>query len=322
MPLPLPANTTCQIYRAGSSPAPAWNDPCTGADGTAITAHAPSVPSGGTYTYCADNTGAIEIEANALQGVDGSTNRFYFDPGLADPSTAAIDFQYTNAGAFPVDSEGYSGYYLSLAVRYGNDAAGGDGFVANVIYNGSTWVLTLYQLSSGTLTYLNSANITLSPDTWYTLQVGTDGAGNVNAAVVGAGSTSAATGGAFSANTQVMFWTDAGNEMAFRNILVNAGSIGPVPCVLTRDWRWAQGEGERRVNALAWTHFMLLDASVDIRDGYTGACTFSAQDTVYVPNATGTPFTVIFVELRDRGPGQYKCAYLDRGLPPWPEKDG
>ncbi len=150
MPLPIPANTTCQIYRAGTSPAAAWDDPCADTDGTAITAHAPTVPPTGAYQYCVDNLGGIAVESNTLQGTDdGGDNRFFFDPGLPDPSSASIDFKYTNSGAFPVDSAGYSGYYLRLGVRYGNDAAGGDGFLAHLIFNGSNWVLTLYQFSSG-----------------------------------------------------------------------------------------------------------------------------------------------------------------------------
>jgi hypothetical protein len=321
MPLPTPANTTCQIYRAGTSPGAAWNDPCADANGTDITAHAPTIPPSGVYLYCLDNIGGVAVESNTLQGTDdGGENRFYFDPGLPDASSASIDFKYTNSGASPVDSAGYSGYYLRLGVRYGNDAAGGDGFLAHLIFGGATWVLTLYQFSSGVTGFMNSVNLTLSPDTWYTLNAGTDGAGNVFAAVVGQGSTSAPTGGAYSANTQVMFSTDAGDEMAFRNIVASAGASagGTTPCILSSDWRPGQQHGDRRVNALAWTDVMLVDAAIDVRDGYTGANNFSAQDTVYIPDANGTPFTVVFVELCGRGPAQFKRVFLDRGLPIWP----
>lgn len=323
MPLPSPANTNCVIYRAGTSAAAVWVDPCADADGTPITAHTPTIPPTGVYLNCAGAPNSIAVQNNTLQGdVDGSDNRFYFDPGLADPATASIDFKYTNSGAFPVDSDGYSGYYIQLVVRYGNDANGGDGYKANLIFGGSTWVLTLFLLANGQVTFMNSANLTLTPDTWFTLQAGTDAAGNFWAAVVGQGGASAPTGGVYAANTQVLFATDSADEMAFRNIAVSAAPGGTAPCILTRDWRWAQAEGERRVNALAWTHFMLIDAAVDVRDGYTGACTFSPQDTVYIPDANGTQFTVIFVELCCRGPEQYKRVFLDRGLPTWPADSG
>jgi hypothetical protein len=323
MTLPTPANTTCQIYRAGTTPAPVWEDPCVDADGTDITAHAPSTPPTGVYLYCADNTGGVIVESNTLQGaLDGSDNRFYFDPGLPDPSVAAIDFKYTNSGAFPVDSAGYSGYYLRLTVRYGNDAGGGDGYQAFLRYNGSTWVLTIYIITGGFPGLMNAVNVALTPDTWYTLQIGTDGVGNVWAAVIGKGSTSASTGGAFASNTQVMFSTSAANEMAFRNIVVAAGASGTAPCILTSDWRPGQDAGDRRVGTLTWTDLMLVDSAVDVRDGYTGACTFTPQDSVYIPDGNGTQFTVVFVELCQRGPGQHKRVYLDRGLPGWPLDSG
>jgi hypothetical protein len=318
MALPTPANTTCQIYRAGLSPAPVWQDPCTDTDGTFITAHAPALPTTGVYLYCDDNTGGIVVESDTLQGTfDGGDNRFFFDPGLPDPSVASIDFKFTNSGMFPA-----ADYYLRLGVRYGNDAGGGDGYLALLSYGGSTWILSLNLFEDGTGSLMNSVNLTLSPDIWYTLQAGTDGAGNVWAAVLGQGTTSAPTDGLYASNTQVMFSTSATNEMAFRNIVVTAGSIGPVPCILASDWRLGQDNGDRRVNAIAWTDFMLVDASIDVRDGYTGASTFTAQDTVYIPDATGTPFTVIFVELWQRGPAQYKRVYLDRGLPNWPTDSG
>ena len=323
MALPTPANTTCQIYRAGLSPAPVWDDPCTDTDGTDVTAHAPAVPTTGAYLYSLDNGGGFVIESNTLQGTsNGGDNRCYFDPGLPDPSVASIDFLYTNPAAFPLNSTGQHVGYLRLAVRYGNDAGGGDGYLAFLRYSGGAWVLDLYQFTNGSSSLMNSVNVTLTPDTWFTLQIGTDGAGNVWAAVVGQGSTSAPTGGIFASNTEVMFSTNAGDEMAFRNIVAAAGSIGPVPCILKSDWWLGNQNGHRRVEAIAWTHFMLVDAGVDVRDGYKGACRFTAQDTVYIPDATGTQFTVVFVELCQRGPGQLKRVFLDRSLPSWPVDSG
>ncbi len=99
-------------------------------------------------------------------------------------------------------------------------------------------------------------------------------------------------------------------------------SSTPVPLTLPRATYPAIGagqqNGDRRANALTWTDVMLVDAAMDVRDGYTGACNFAAQDTAYIPDADGTPFTVVFVELCQRGPSPHKRVYLDRGLPSWP----
>ena len=95
-----------------------------------------------------------------------------------------------------------------------------------------------------------------------------------------------------------------------------------VPCFLQSDWRGGQRGGEREVNALTWTHFMLVDISVDIRDAYTGHMTTSPQDTIYVPDQTGTAFNVIFVERVHRGmPQEHIRVFLDRQTPSWPTNE-
>jgi hypothetical protein len=68
-----------------------------------------------------------------------------------------------------------------------------------------------------------------------------------------------------------------------------------------------------------WTHLLIVDPGVDIRDGYNAsAFTAGNADTVYMPDANGTPYLVRYVSrvgmgtLYDR-----KVVYLDRGTPPW-----
>jgi hypothetical protein len=80
---------------------------------------------------------------------------------------------------------------------------------------------------------------------------------------------------------------------------------------------------------LRWTHVMLVDVGVDIRDNYQGPVTtdqfagyeqpYAFGDTVYVPDKSGTIFYVVFVERLGYGSGfDHKRVYLQRGLPAWP----
>lgn len=99
-------------------------------------------------------------------------------------------------------------------------------------------------------------------------------------------------------------------------------AVSAVPCVLRPDWRGGNRDGPRQVSALMWTHYMLVDPSVDIRDAYTGHMTSSPQDTVYVPDHTGTAFNVIFVERVQRGtPQEHLYVFLDRQTPGWPTNE-
>ena len=99
-------------------------------------------------------------------------------------------------------------------------------------------------------------------------------------------------------------------------------AVAGVPCFLRADWRGGNRDGPRQVNTLAWTHFMLVDVSVDIRDAYTGHMTSTAQDTIYVPDQTGTAFNVIFVERLLRGtPQEHLYVFLDRQTPGWPSNE-
>jgi hypothetical protein len=112
--------------------------------------------------------------------------------------------------------------------------------------------------------------------------------------------------------------------------LFHLGSLPPlgspaatgVAGFLKSDWRGGQEAGDRNNDALTWTHIMLVDISVDIRDGYVGASVFSPQDAVYIPDQHGTRFNVIFIELVQQGTAQeHKRVYLDRTTPTWPTND-
>lgn len=95
-----------------------------------------------------------------------------------------------------------------------------------------------------------------------------------------------------------------------------------VPGLLLPDWRRGQEAGGRSTPWLTWTHVMLVDANVDIRDLYLGVAATSLNDRVYVPDQSGTPFNVVFVELVQRGtPNEHKRVYLDRQQPAWPTNE-
>jgi hypothetical protein len=99
-------------------------------------------------------------------------------------------------------------------------------------------------------------------------------------------------------------------------------AVSNVPCYLQPDWRGGAAGGMRQVNALTWTHVMLVDATIDIRDAYTGAATVSPQDTVFIPDDGGTQFNVVFVERLERGtPNEHKRVFLDRQTPSWPTNE-
>ena len=91
-----------------------------------------------------------------------------------------------------------------------------------------------------------------------------------------------------------------------------------VPCVLQSDWRGGQDARDRQANTLTWTHVMLVDVGVDIRDAYAGQSTLTPQDSVYIPNHAGVRFNVIFIEVVQPGTqNAHKRVYLDRLQPDW-----
>jgi hypothetical protein len=78
------------------------------------------------------------------------------------------------------------------------------------------------------------------------------------------------------------------------------------------------------VAGLAWSHYIDLDDTVDIRDGMTrtagaAALTYADGDEVRIPNASGTRYVVTWVVMINRGTSrQFKRAYLLRDTAVWP----
>ena len=93
-----------------------------------------------------------------------------------------------------------------------------------------------------------------------------------------------------------------------------------VPCQLVPQY----AASARALNSIAksWTHYLVVNSSVDIRDGYAGstnAWQYANADTVYIPTGGSTAYVVVFVEVRGKGtPGEHKRVYLDRQAPNWP----
>src|SRR5207302_10314995 len=63
-----------------------------------------------------------------------------------------------------------------------------------------------------------------------------------------------------------------------------------------------------------WTHRLYVQDSEDVRDTWPSA----PANKVYIPDKTGTPFLVVFVEVLNRNtPQQYKRVFLKRMAPTW-----
>ncbi len=100
-----------------------------------------------------------------------------------------------------------------------------------------------------------------------------------------------------------------------------APAVAAVAGYLRPDWRAGQEQGDRTgaLAQLVWTHVLLVDASVDIRDAYTGGMGRTEQDTVYIPDQNGTAYKVTFIErVGSKEAQDHKRVYLDRQTPTWP----
>ncbi|MCS7045112.1 MAG: hypothetical protein NZO58_02025 [Gemmataceae bacterium] len=101
-------------------------------------------------------------------------------------------------------------------------------------------------------------------------------------------------------------------------------AVAAVPCYLQPAWRAGQEQGDRSTTPvqLCWTHIMLVETDVDLRDCYLGSLGAGFQDTVYVPDRHGTAFRVVFIERVHRNQAlDHKRVYLDRQAPPWPTNE-
>ncbi len=98
-------------------------------------------------------------------------------------------------------------------------------------------------------------------------------------------------------------------------------AVENVRCHLKADYFLGLQIGEEADKAgLKFTHTMLVEPDVDIRDDYEVANPSTMNsDAVYIPNQTGTEFLVVFVERKSKGtPEDHKKVYLRRLMPTWP----
>jgi hypothetical protein len=102
----------------------------------------------------------------------------------------------------------------------------------------------------------------------------------------------------------------------FRPFGAGAATYSNVACRLVPDL--PRGRAPES-SGLAWTHQLIVDSAVDIRDGCTraagaNAITFADGDEVRVPTGAASPrFVVVWVEKVDVGTNrEFKRAYLMR----------
>lgn len=74
---------------------------------------------------------------------------------------------------------------------------------------------------------------------------------------------------------------------------------------------------------LKYTHILLVDSTVDIRDDYeVSSPATTDSDAVYIPDQDGTKFVVVFVEMIQRDQtSEHKRVYLRRTAPTWPTNE-
>jgi len=97
-----------------------------------------------------------------------------------------------------------------------------------------------------------------------------------------------------------------------------APDVAAVPIFLKADWVGGQEHGEGRSTINNYTHVLLMDVSVDVRDNWSPSGA-AATNKLYIPDKNGTPFTIIFVERVLRGtPQDHKRVHVQRQGPTWP----
>lgn len=101
----------------------------------------------------------------------------------------------------------------------------------------------------------------------------------------------------------------------YRPFGAGAPTYTNVACRLVPD----MPRGNDAIDALAWTHYLVLDVAVDVKDGCTRVAgsptlTYADGDEVRIAIGSATPrFVVVWVENVDVGsPREFKRAYLTR----------
>jgi hypothetical protein len=80
--------------------------------------------------------------------------------------------------------------------------------------------------------------------------------------------------------------------------------------------------GATGVAGFRYTHVLLADPGVDVRDGFNDFGTPSAADQVAVPDASGSAWDVVFVDRPQAGmPSDVVRVFLCRRLPPYPTQE-
>jgi hypothetical protein len=98
--------------------------------------------------------------------------------------------------------------------------------------------------------------------------------------------------------------------------------VAGVSCRLSGNYARGVDTGEGDPDTLKFTHVLLVDVSVDVRDSYSLGAISSGADAVWVPDKNGVRYDVIFVERRLRGTAlDHKRVYLVRRPPTWPSDD-
>ena len=104
------------------------------------------------------------------------------------------------------------------------------------------------------------------------------------------------------------------------NMPPNPPDVAAVPCFLKPDFRGGK-EASDMGQTHSWTHVMLIDSTVDIRDWYLAAGNVTQQDYVFIPDQNGWQFIVVFAELVLRGSAhEHVRVFLDRNQQIWPMK--
>lgn len=101
-----------------------------------------------------------------------------------------------------------------------------------------------------------------------------------------------------------------------------APSVAGVACHLDANFARGLEVGESTAVANRFTHVILVDATVDVRDDYNLGAVGVNLDSVYIPDKNGTAFKVIFVERKLKGTAQdHKKVYLLRQTVTWPSNN-
>lgn len=95
-------------------------------------------------------------------------------------------------------------------------------------------------------------------------------------------------------------------------------AVEALPLYLSGDYRERMQIGAGLANALRFTHTALVAVDSDIRDGFASFASVSGGDILYIPDRTGTPYLVVFIERHGRGLAtDHKKIYLNRDAVDW-----